>query len=620
MIGISTQLNLKPEEASCLEGLMLLMNQVSRQAYQRISKNKMALSSIRIFAISQGLTNDQAKSVISQVEGWLDLDKANRKNNKKSLEEIIQGIKAKLSLLNTEIETLEAKPTLAKKQKKNLEFLKQSVFQKHRRQYNLQQRLDNLDNTSNAHIFGGEKLLSKRSRIEASDKEALSSWNYQWKSQRDKSVVFVGGADQSYGNQTAQIDLSNKTLTLRLTETQAVTRIKAEAKRLKKPFDKVPQRLSLKRITMDVHFKQEHLLRQAQALNLPITVQIKHKLTPKGEKHRRQGKNLVPEDYGYYVHASFNLPAPPTIHKHQYGVLGIDQNSWGLSWCIVKPDGNIASSEGVHLKGDIPIQKNNKTSDQIQAQVHEAVKTLTELAEKFHCAIGIEDLDFSRARNHAREKGKGYAKMIHALNTAKLKESLHSRCLKRGIALHQVDPKWTSVSGYVKYGLKNNLSVDQAAGMTIARKALLGKHWKPFPIKTHSKEGKPLSEWFKKQLEAKQDKKLFEQTIYYKESVNPSQSFPEVYQRINFGSLGWTWKDWQRVLGKGRTTWKKKLTSFPDFLLSLEAFPATAEKLAPLKDRFFPAGEDSAWDSGVVLANPGLQKQTVPKSTDLMNG
>jgi IS605 OrfB family transposase len=609
MIGINTRLHLVEEEKVILETFLHQCNRTAHQAYQRLKKGKLIPQNLYSFIKKQGLTSDQTNSVRIQVEQWINLDKVYLEEKEKALTDIVNGVEKNLKLLIKEKRKLVKKVMLTNKEQEKLKFLNQAIFHKHRRKVNKENILKNLPHQKSHRVFGGKKLLTQRSTIDPKDKGALASWQKFWQ-QRYKSMVFVGIGDSPYGNPTIQINPWDNTLTLRLTETQANARIQAEAKRLKRPFDKVPQRLMFKRITLPIYFEQIALLKEAQALNLPITIQIKKKLTPSGKRHKRQGKLFTEKDMDYYVHVSFELPKPEVKHKRTYGVLGIDQNAWGLAWCMVKPDGNVYKHEGKVLKGNLKVKRNGKTKEQIQAQVHQHIQTLTDLAERFHVAIAIEALDFFKARMQSREKSKNYAKMISTLNTSQFKALLHAKCQKRGIALHQVDPRYTSVLGFAKYGLRHNFSVDHAGAFMIGRKGALGKVWKPRPIPTHSKKGDLLSKTFMKQLKVKQDVRLFDQVIYYNESVNPAQPIPLSDQRIRLSQVGWGYRDWQKVLGLNRSLWLKILSSARLWKTTLKAHPATAKKLAPYKLPCVGSDEESV-QVGKCLEIPVVERPYV---------
>jgi IS605 OrfB family transposase len=620
MIGIETRLQITQEEKVFIDDFLYQCNRVAHQAYQRVQKGLLLSDNIYAFITRQGFTSAQANSIQSQIEQWISLDKTHHKQREKVLTETIEGLEKSLKNLVQEKEILEKKVSLSKKDQEKITYLKRSIFHKHRRLLSKKEALEKLVTEKPHRVFGGKKLLKQRSDIK--NQADLTLWKQNWKQKRYEQMCFIGRGDKPYGNPTIQINPYDNTLTLRLTETQANARIQAEAERLNKSFDKVPQRLMFKRIILLIQFEKMDLLKQAQALNLPITISIYKKLTPSGKRRQRQGKALLEKDRAYYVHASFELPKPEVIHKRNYGVLGIDQNAWGLAWCMVKPDGNVYKHEGKVLKGILKIKRNGKTKEQIQAQVHQHIQTLTDLAERFHVAIAIEALDFFKARTQSREKGKTYARMISTLNTSQFKELLQTKCRKQGIALHQVDPRYTSVLGFAKYGLRNNFSVDQAGAFMIGRKGALGKIWKPFPVTAHDKNGNPYSNNIMKKREKRQEDRLFNQVIYYNESVNPAQPIPLSDQsstRIRLSQVGWGYRNWQKVLGVNRHLWPKILSSVRLWKTTLKAHPATAKKLAPYK---LPCvgGDEESVQVGKRLEIPVVEMPYVPISTDLVNG
>lgn len=53
-----------------------------------------------------------------------------------------------------------------------------------------------------------------------------------------------------------------------------------------------------------------------------------------------------------------------------------------------------------------------------------------------------------------------------------MKEAIESRAAKKGVAVIQVNPAYTSISGKMKYMRKLGISIHQAAAFTIGRRGL----------------------------------------------------------------------------------------------------------------------------------------------------
>jgi IS605 OrfB family transposase len=235
-----------------------------------------------------------------------------------------------------------------------------------------------------------------------------------------------------------------------------------------------------------------------------------------------------------------------------------------VAWCITTPDGNVLKDENKKpLKGNIELPLREKTSRQTKAIMLRAIQELVALAEQYRVAIAHEDLDFTKAKVSMTEKGKGYSRMLSGLKTSGFASALRSRAGKCGIPVHAVNPSWTTVSGFAKYGMRHGFSIDQAAAFAIARKALLGKEPESFskPVPTHSKkDGKKLNPKFQRALLAKRESYV----LKYDEVVGFAQPVPRVFQRKSPGQTKLTWQNVRDGLGRDRRSWVKTLTRPPD--------------------------------------------------------
>jgi hypothetical protein len=68
-----------------------------------------------------------------------------------------------------------------------------------------------------------------------------------------------------------------------------------------------------------------------------------------------------------------------------------------------------------------------------------------------------------------------YHKMISGLPTAAFLTQIQRQCERAGMTLLLVNPAYSSVGSYTKYGLVNGLPVDIAAALWIARQGVLGE-------------------------------------------------------------------------------------------------------------------------------------------------
>ena len=663
MIGAHTRLRLTNEQKACLDEYLSGFSAVLRTAYHRVAGGTISDNQVYSFATQQGLTAHQANSVVNHVQQYRSMDVAQCEWQIEQLKLRVDTLQQYLTKIDKDIEKLR----LAEKHAKNLHHtnqrkepasqkdvnrssqsgsfikpnskklahLKSIRFHKSRSLQNKQTQLLKLEQQHKtghySRTFGGKKLLLQRQQL--ADPQSpwdLPNWQQEWNRKRHLKATLVGAANNTSGNQSAQIVLDDQgqlSLLLRLLDTQADTALTKAASEMGVAVDKVPHRMQYKRLVLPLTFttKDQHNIQQAQELGLPITVQIIAQPAPKVKRQRRQfsrgpsrsraqnqkitsqQKRPSLSELGYYVHVSFDLSAASTIAFRHQGCLGIDVNAWGLSYAAVRPDGQLlcvnnsdhtgnppkgwsskkdGSSDpyqetlNTHkehqqenhiskntIKGDIELHCRTKTSDQSHHLICHAVNQLVSLAKEHRLAIAIEDLNFAKTKAKLREMPAGYARMLSRLNTSGFAQILASKCKKEGIALHRVDPAWSSVAGFAKYGLSLNLSADQAGAFIIARAGVLGKLPNLHPIATHSKTtGKKLSPKFVRQLQQKRDNIV----IRYTEPCGFAKPLPVERQRMLNGQGGSSWKTVRKVLGK-RTDW-------PKAWIPLAAMPASAQE------------------------------------------
>lgn len=314
MQGIQTRLRPTDEQAFWLKDLAERWNTVCRQGYQRLARGALAPEDLRRWLMDEGLTDHQAKSAGSQINTWRTMGAGTRTHRQTQLAQTVQGLEEHLGTLLQEEQAWATHaadplktPAERKEARQQVERLRALRFQKRRRQDRLARDLVSVaaqdPMIGQPMVFGGRRLLDQRARVGAPDSPyaTVADWRHAWERSRNGGLTLVGAGAQSFGNQSAQLNLADGTLTLRLTEPQAQARLAAEADRLGKPIERVPGKLRFKRLTLEgVAFAphEAERLRQAQALGLPITVTVSQKLTPRGKRHRRQRQALEAKDVG----------------------------------------------------------------------------------------------------------------------------------------------------------------------------------------------------------------------------------------------------------------------------------------------------------------------------------
>ena len=614
MLGASTRLKISPAEAAVLDRAMATFGQAVREAWSHVRrepgckldawlKNHPVL---RLPSVYREAVTTRVAQLQTEAVGQHAWRTASEEIRASALADHVKRLDRRLMALKKEAESLSRRGiahTFAKTERLAtvqglITRLMARRFQKNRKRLATLDRLAALRarDPLSERVFGSRHLLAQRHRIGQKDSPfpTLEAWRQEWDRRRHGEIWLVGGGAESAGNQGGQhhpdSNPDQATFTLRLPDDQAEERLAAEAERLGISVDQVPGKLQFKRLILNhVVFpkKLQTQIARAQSLGIPITVHVKKQLTPKGRAQQAR-KHPSPE-IGYYLHLAYDLPWPDRVTSPAQGVLGVDLNAGHLAWAIADSTGNPMRAVGPNtgqrtgplLFGTIPLDLQGLSAGQAKNAVRHAVKRLVELAEKYKVALAIEALDFSKRKAGAKEKGASYARMISSLRTAGFAAAMRSRCIKRGIPLVPVNPRWTSVAGYAKYGLRFGMSVDQAASFAIARIGLRAKRPTQTPLPTHAKTGnnlgKKLSPAFVRTLQARRDAKVFT----YQEAVRLPAPVPPALQAkrkrhakgCQTGSL--TWENVREVVGWDRRNWANRLRGLPS-PFSARRLPAPA--------------------------------------------
>lgn len=157
------------------------------------------------------------------------------------------------------------------------------------------------------------------------------------------------------------------------------------------------------------------------------------------------------------------------------GVFGLDINPGSIGWCSTNEHGNPIAF------GNIKTDLHSCSTDQTIARLAEAVTEITTRALAMNKPITIEKLDFSEKKKNMKP-GKKYRRMLSGFAYAKFVELLKSRCLKLGIRVIEVSPKYSSQIGVSKYMKRYGMGSDSAAALVIARRGM-GIYFESLPAR-----------------------------------------------------------------------------------------------------------------------------------------
>ena len=157
------------------------------------------------------------------------------------------------------------------------------------------------------------------------------------------------------------------------------------------------------------------------------------------------------------------------------GVFGLDINPGSIGWCSTNEHGNPIAF------GNIKTDLHSCSTDQTIARLAEAVTEITTRALAMNKPITIEKLDFSEKKKNMKP-GRKYRRMLSGFAYAKFVELLKSRCLKLGIRVIEVSPKYSSQIGVSKYMKRYGMGSDSAAALVIARRGM-GIYFESLPAR-----------------------------------------------------------------------------------------------------------------------------------------
>lgn len=162
---------------------------------------------------------------------------------------------------------------------------------------------------------------------------------------------------------------------------------------------------------------------------------------------------------------STDLKKPELISKEGNGVIGIDLNTDHIACVETDRFGN-------------PVQKQvflwnsyGKRKGQLKAITGDVCKKIIEEAKKTKKPIIIENLDFKKKKSALGEKSeRKFSRLLSSFAYSLFFVLLKARAFKNGIAVHQVNPAFTSIIGRVNYASRYGLSSHLAAALCIARR------------------------------------------------------------------------------------------------------------------------------------------------------
>ena len=567
---IETRLMLDKTQESEIDSCVVLWSTYYRKVWKLWNNKKLSETEIYHQLIELNLlTSYQVKSLINKVKTEhskiKELTKSQLKQKKSKLDNINKFIAKESKLINKyEKELIKLKSAkcldhnkiskLSNSIKKKLLVLKQKSIKVNRLNKSINVIQQRIDTNTFKLCFGSSSLLSQRPgnhtykfRLNSNQKvyNDLSEWEKDWDLSRNNILYSVGSKEKPQGNAEIQYYPNTKILRLRVTEQTYLSRLEIISNQVgisvEELNDNKNHKYSSYRMkarfleinNVEFCFKNKAKIIQAINNGQPISAKIVKKLSQNGK------------DIGFYLQLSFEEVIQKVSNINSMPLtMGIDLNQKGLAYCIIKQDGNKLNhnkSNNIQYKsyGFIQWDLENKTTEQRQWLISNAITDLLAIAQEYGVYnIAIENLDFSSTfsnMNSGYKSNQKYNKMLTQFAKSLFQELIKRKTERLNMKLSLVNPTFSSIGGFTKYGLINKLPVDIAASLWLARQSIYGVQFKQENhisfIKKHNEEI----------------------TIPY---LNVSkQSKREIVSKIE-------WKDVSSALGKNRIHWYKNIMSF----------------------------------------------------------
>jgi hypothetical protein len=293
-------------------------------------------------------------------------------------------------------------------------------FQKQRRLQHLRTRLTDVERriaAGRVSVCRGGRRLAKLRHHLAQAEMPVAEWSARWRAER-WFLTADGEADKPLGNETIRVDPEAGWLELKVPAPLTYL--------ANRPHGRY-------RLSCPVWFNHRADEWAAQVASGAVRYDIAYQ----------------PDRRRWYLSASWMRPAPPAVTVQQAvaaGVLGVDLNAGHLACWHVDRYGS-----PVRVGVDIPLELDGLPTSTRDGRLRGAISALLDLAVQRDCtAIGIEDLDFTDARQTGREwlgrgqRGKRFRRVVAGIPTRQFRDRLTQMAANRGIVVVAIDPGWTS--------------------------------------------------------------------------------------------------------------------------------------------------------------------------------
>jgi IS605 OrfB family transposase len=415
---LTFQTRLKLDKEGILQEYAYLLSGVEHHLYAEVAKGKTSASCKNEFLKQFQITARQFNACRVNLDGKIAACRAGQESAIVNLNEQIKELDRKIKLLE---------------KKSSKRFV---LHHKKRRRFNLKKRLEAIEDEraqkKERLCFGGKKLFNAQFHLDKNGFKSHAEWKEAWEAKRKSEFFLLGSKDETSGNQSCVATLqADGKISLRL--------------RLPKKLEAAHGKYLYLNDLFFSHGHNEILL----ALQQKQAISYRFKKDPKS--------------WRVFVSTAIKKEKPLSLENN--GVIGLDLNADHIAYVETDRFGN-------------PIEKKRfswvsygKTKEQLKALTGDICKEIVCLAKQSKKPIVIEKLDFQKKKTLLGDNKK-FARLLSSFSYGLFFTFLTTSAFKNGVAIHQINPAFTSIIGRVNYATRYGLSVHLAAALCIARRYL----------------------------------------------------------------------------------------------------------------------------------------------------
>lgn len=427
MTNVTYQTKVPSDLVSYCEAMGFLFGNVERHLYKDLERGENLNNLKKAYQVRFGINARQFNSVHSSIKGKVESLKECHKRHINDISERIKDLEKSIKKLARHLKS--ARTACALKGKSPRKLIKWKLHQKKRKLAALKVKLDKIKSRTPSLVFGGKKLWKAQFNLEANNYESHEQWLNDWNDARSSQFMLVGSKDETNGCQNCQIT----------SEGQLKIRVAPGL---------------------------EHLFGKYITVNGVQFAYGQQDINDALEKGQALTYRFVRKQQQWYIFCTTQRPEVPVESEDSNGILGIDLNPSVIGWAICDREGNLKA------QGQIRLHLNDRSSEQIEATLGDAVKQLVDIASSDKCPIAVEHLNFSKKKISLKEQGVKYSRMLSNFSYGKFRELLSSRTQRFGIELIHLNPAYSSVIGLLKFMSMYGMSSDTAAALVLARRAM----------------------------------------------------------------------------------------------------------------------------------------------------